>query len=163
MGWFGNSEEKQLLKAVERIGFRVTAVGASRKGDPAFAYSTGFPDTLGQPEVIVFGLPVEGMAAMIGELFDQCRAGLRLADGMEVTGLLGGHACVMRAVKPENITGEYFHFAMWYRQRQSGLAMTEAFQIVWPGAKSGLFPWDPGCSDEVRLLQPALYDSGANA
>src|SRR3954468_14268354 len=102
MGWFGNSEERQLLKAIDKIGFRVTAVGESREGDPAFAYSTGFPDTLGQPEVITFGLPVEGMAVMIGGLFDQCQAGLRLADGVAVDGLLGGHACVLRAVKPDN-------------------------------------------------------------
>lgn len=162
MGWFRKSEEQQLLKAIDQIGFRVTAVGESGEGDPPFAYSTGFRKTLGQPEVIVFGLPEQGMAIMIGQLFDQCRSGLRLADGLQVTGLLGGHACVLRAVKSENITDEYFHFAMWYQERQSGSAMTEAFQIVWPGSQTGLFPWDPGCSDAVRLLQPALYESETN-
>jgi len=163
MGWFRKSEEEQLLKAIKQIGFRVTGVGDSKNGSPSFAYSTGFPDLFGQPEVIVFGLPIQGMATMIGRLSDQCRDGLHMNDGLQVTGLLPNHPCILRAVKPENIVGDYFHFAMWYRQRQTGTDMTEAFQIIWPGAKTGLFPWDAGCSDEVRALQPALYETGSDS
>jgi hypothetical protein len=159
MGWFRKTEEQQLLKAIDQVGFRVTAVGEG-EDEPGFAYSTGFAETLGQPEVIVFGLPDQGMGTMIGALFDQCRAGLRLADGLEIAGLLGGHSCVLRAVKPDNIAAKYFQLAMWYHERQFGTAMTAAFQIVWPGSQSGLFPWDPDCSEAVRLLQPALYDTG---
>ena len=158
MGWFRKSEEQQLLTAIEKIGFRVTGVHDRKGGSPSFAYSTGFPDMLGQPEVIVFGLPINGMAEMIGELADQCRAGLRMTDRVRVEGLLQNHVCTLRAVKPENIVDDHFHFAMWYRQRQTGTDMAEAFQIVWPGAKTGLFPWDAGCTDEVRALQPPLYE-----
>lgn len=162
LGWFRKSEEQQLLKAIDQIGFRVTSVYDDKDSTPGFAYSTGFPDLLGQPEVIVFGLPVQGMAIMIGELSALCRDGLRMTDGLQVAGLLQNHVCTLRSVTPENIVGDYFHFAMWYQQRQTGTPMTEAFQIVWPGAKTGLFPWDAGCSDEVRVLQPALYESGSH-
>lgn len=161
LGWFRKSEEQQLLKAIEKIGFRVTHVYDDQGGSPGFSYSTGFPDLLGQPEVIVFGLPGDLMTMMIGQLSDLCRDGLRMADGLRFTGLLENHACTFRAVRPENIVGDYFHFAMWYQQRQTGRPMTEAFQIVWPGAKTGLFPWEPGCADKVRAAQPALYEPGA--
>jgi len=163
MGWFWKSEEQQLLEAIDKIGFRVTGVYDRKSGTPSFAYSTGFPDLIGQPEVIAFGQPIQGMSIMIGHLSDLCRDGLRMTDGLQVPGLLQNHACTLRSVKPENIVGDYFHFAMWYQQRQTGTAMTEAFQIVWPGAKSGLFPWDAGCAEEVRALQPALYESGLNS
>lgn len=162
MGWFGNSYERDLLKAIKQLGFRVTAVDGGKSGDPSFAYSVGFPDLLGQPEVIVFGLPLKMMGQMIGMLSDQCRAGLHMEDRMKIEGILGGHVCVLRAVKPENIVIDYFNSAMWYQQRQTGTDMTEAFQLVWPGAKTGLFPWDEGCADEVRALQPALYESGSD-
>lgn len=162
MGWFRKSEEEQLLKAIEQIGFRVTGVDDSKCSNPSFAYSTGFPELFGQPDVIVFGLPMQGMAVMIGKLSDLCCDGLRMTDGLQVAGLLQNHICTLRAVKPDNIVDDYFHFAMWYRQRQTGTDMTEAFQIVWPGAKNGLFPWDAGCTDEVRALQPALYESGSH-
>jgi hypothetical protein len=103
------------------------------------------------------------MAHMIGTLSDECRAGLRMEDGKPIEGLLEGHVCIPRAVKPEHIVIDYFNSAMWYQRRQTGTDMTEAFQIVWPGAKTGLFPWDAGCADEVRALQPALYESGSNS
>ncbi len=153
------SEQRQLLKAIKLLGFRVTAVGRDDP-PPGYAYSTGFPETFGQPEVIVFGLPDEIMANMIGGLSDQCREGLHLADGLEVTGLLEGHACVLRMVKPENLTDDYFYFSHWYHERQFGSRLEKAFQIVWPGVKTGLFPWEPGCPEEVRLLQPPLYETG---
>lgn len=163
MGWFGNSYERELLKIIKQIGFRVICVHDDKGGSPSFAYSVGFPDLIGQPEVIVFGLPFEIMGHMIGTLSDQCRAGLHMEDGMAVEGLLEGHVCIPRAVKPEHIVTDYFNSAMWYQQRQTGTDMAAAFQIVWPSAKTGLFPWDAGCADEVRALQPALYEQGPSA
>ncbi len=162
LGWFRKSEEQQLLKAIDQIGFRVTHVYDPKHDSPSFSYTTGFPDLLGQPEVILFGLPMDMMTMMLGELSDLCRdGGLRMADGLQVAGLLQNHVCTLRAVKRENIVGDYFHFAMWYQKRQAGTDMTEAFQLVWPGAKTGLFPWEAGCTDEVRALQPALYEAAA--
>lgn len=33
----------------------------------------------------------------------------------------------------------------------------QAYQVFWPGAVQGLFPWESECVDEVRELQPLLY------
>jgi len=154
--------EQSILDNVERTGCHVTVVFDPEDNDPGFAYSVGFSDTVGQPEVIVFGLPTEMMGFMINETLRKCRSGMHMADGAVVEGLLKGHVCVTRTVAPENIDRDHFNSAMWY-QRRSGAQMSEAFQIVWPGARDGLFPWDEGCSESVREAQPALYKRRLNS
>ena len=32
-----------------------------------------------------------------------------------------------------------------------------AYQLFWPGAEQGLFPWEKGCVQFVRDCQPSLY------
>jgi len=153
--------EQSILDNVERTGCHITLVFDPEH--PNFAYSVGFPDTVGQPEVIVFGLSNEIMGFMINETLRRCRAGLALADGVRVEGLLEGHICIVRAIGAENIDRDHFNSAMWYQRRRSGTEMAEAFQIVWPGASDGLFPWDAGCADIVREAQPALYERRLNS
>ena len=153
--------EQQILENVATYGCHVTMVFDPDGDEPGFAYSAGFAETVDQPEVIVFGLPNETMHFMVNETLRQCRDGFRLKDWVEIDGLLEGHRCIARAVNPSFIIGDYFNSAMWLRRRLTGEQMTEAMQIVWPGAVDGLFPWDSGSSDIVREYQPALYEAGA--
>jgi len=37
--------------------------------------------------------------------------------------------------------------------------LNEAFQVVWPGAQQGFYPWDEGCDLYVIDYQPALYET----
>ncbi|HMI20176.1 MAG TPA: DUF4262 domain-containing protein [Sphingomonas sp.] len=155
--------EQSILDNIERTGCHITMVFDPEGQDPNFAYSVGFPDTVGQPEVIVFGLSNDMMGFMVNETLRLCRDGLRLADGTSIDGLLQGHLCVARKVAAENIDRDHFNSAMWYQRRRSGIEMSEAFQIVWPGARDGLFPWDAGCADSVREAQPPLYERRLNS
>ena len=148
--------ERQIIANVRDHGCHINCVADPDGNDPAFAYSVGFHETLGQPEVIVFGLPADVMNFMINETMRKCRDGFILTDGAELHGLLAGHHCIARPVSSENITRDFFNSAMWFRRHVTGEEMSEAFQIVWPGAQDGLFPWDERCSDVVRDLQPCM-------
>ena len=155
--------ERRIVENVRTHGCHVNFVFDPDGEQPDFAYSVGFPETIKQPEVIVFGLPQHVMHHMVNETYRQCRGGLTLEDGTEITGLLEGHRCVALAIPRENIDREHFNSAMWFRRLTTGEEMDSAFQIVWPGAQDGLFPWDEGCSEIVSSLQPALFWDGASA
>jgi hypothetical protein len=159
----GFSYEQDIVDNVERAGCHITTVFDPDGVDPSFAYSVGFPQTVKQPDVIVFGLPHEIMSHMINAMLDQCRSVFRMADFKHVEGLLEGHHCVLRAVQSQFIVPDFFNSAMWFNLRQTGEEMTNAFQLVWPGAIDGLFPWEPGSSQEVREYQPALYGRHLNS
>lgn len=155
--------EKEIVKNVSEFGCHITVVFDPDGHDPGFAYSTGFNETVHQSEVIVFGLRSDLMQFVINETLRQCRAGLTLEDWRVVEGLLDNHRCIARAVSPECLVPDYFNSAMWFHRRQTGKELTGAFQIVWPGAVDGLFPWEAGCDEQVRALQPELYTVSLNS
>ncbi len=155
--------EQDILENVARSGCHITVVIDPDQQDPPFAYSAGFPETAGQPEVIVFGLSTEMMTFMINKTLDQCEAGLVLSDGVEIEGLLRGHKVIAREVAARFIIRDYLASAIWYERHQTGRALERVIQLVWPGALDGLFPWDKGCDQQVRDLQPALYVAGGDA
>jgi Domain of unknown function (DUF4262) len=155
--------ERKILDNVRNHGCHINYVADPEGEQPSFGYSVGFPETVGQPEVIVFGLSGELLQGMINALYRQCRDGLKLEDGLFVSGLLEGHECVLERVATHNIVPDYFNSAMWFRHYTTGEAMDAAYQIIWPGAQDGLFPWDEGASDQVRLLQPPLSSENFKA
>lgn len=155
------SYERDILDNVARTGCHITCVLDPDDNDPPFAYSTGFPRSLGVGEVIVFGLSGELMVAMINEVHDRIEENmLRLTDGVAIDGLLSDHICVARRVAAKQITREYFNSAMWFARTQLGTEVTEAWQLCWPAVGTDLLPWDADCPADVRALQPALYEAG---
>lgn len=155
--------EQGILDNVREYGCHVTFVFDPDQEEPDFAYSVGFPETVGQPEVIIFGLPREVMHFVVNEVRRQCESGLELQDWTEIGDLLEGHACVVRRIPSQNIKREYFNSALWYHHERTGDVLEDAVQIVWPSAVSGLFPWEEGCHEDVRLLQPPLYSTELNS
>lgn len=155
--------ERRILDNVRDHGCHINYVADPEGEQPPFGYSVGFPETIGQPEVIVFGLSSELVAAMINAIYRQCRDGLQMEDGLAVSDLLAGHDCVLERVAPGNIIPDYFNSAMWFCRHTTGEAMDAAYQIVWPGAQDGLFPWDEDASDEVRALQLPLSSESFKA
>ncbi|RYY26853.1 MAG: DUF4262 domain-containing protein [Sphingomonadales bacterium] len=158
-----NSFEKTLVNNVRKHGCHINIVSPDEGDDaPSFAYSVGFPETVGQPEVIVFGLPSDLKGAMINEALRMCRDGLQLADGAEIDGLLAGHAVIARDVADAFLVPEYFNSALWYA-RHKGREPMRAVQLVWPDPEDGLFPWQTGFSELARGWQPELYEQGLNS
>ncbi|CAN5364223.1 hypothetical protein BH10PSE13_BH10PSE13_18800 [soil metagenome] len=112
--------EREIIANVRDHGCHINYIFDPAGDEPAFAYSIGFPETVGQPEVIVFGLSMDIMKFMINETLRQCREGFRLEDDAELHGLLEGHDCVLAAIPAANITREYFNSAMWFRHLTAG-------------------------------------------
>ncbi len=153
--------EARILANVQEFGCHITTVADPDGGTPSFSYSTGFTRSVGQGEVIIFGLPSQLTGFMINETLSFCRDGLQLDDGVQIGGLLQGFDVVARTVHPASIVREHFNSAMWFHRREFGTDLDAAFQLVWPGALDGLYPWDEGASSEVREAQPPLYERGA--
>ena len=153
--------ELAIERNVQEHGWHCTSVIDPDGVAPDFAYSVGFMETLGMPELIVFGLDSKLMHNMLWSAFRDLQAGKTINDGDRWAGLLDGFDCVARAVHPTNLTREYFNSALWYHGDPSVHGPLSAFQIVWPGAQQGHFPWDAECDPFVREMQPPLYVPGA--
>ena len=102
------------------------------------------------------------MHSMLWELFRQLKAGKPIADGTRWSGLIEGFDCISRVVDPTNIKRDYLNSAMWFWEHSKGAGLVPVYQIIWPGAGDGLFPWEEGCADLVREYQPPLYLPSAN-
>lgn len=155
-------DEQKVIDDIEQFGCHVSLVFDDKGVLPDFAYSIGFPVTVQQPEVIIYGLKRELMHSMVNELRRQCAGGLLLVDGLQISELIEGFECVAKRVDDPDAIKEHFGWALWYHSTQHGRELTEAFQIVWPSAQQGLFPWDQGCDEFVISQQPALYETNAH-
>jgi hypothetical protein len=158
--WTLNRHERKMLADIDKFGCQVLTVFDPDGLKPSFAYSIGFTRTVGQGEVIVFGLNHDLMASMVNETLAQCRDGLELGDGKRISGLLEGFDTIARKIPPENIKLENFNSAIWFHRREFRSELALAYQIVWPGAQQGLFPWEDGCDPYVIDMQPPLYEQG---
>lgn len=148
--------EQKVVYDVRDYGCHITQVSEDDEG-PGFSYSIGFPVTVRQPEVIVFGLRNDVMKSITNKILRQCEAGLMLGEGVPVSDLIEGFYCILRHVTDAEAIKEHFGWAAWYHRSQNHRELVEAYQIVWPGAVDGLYPWDEGCSQIVINSQPALY------
>ena len=149
--------EQGIIDHVAEHGWHCTNVFDPTERVPNFSYSIGLWETLCTSELIVFGLDLELMHKLLWAMYRQLKAGAQLANGARWSGLLGGFDCISRPVHPSQIKDEYFNSALWYRERRAGDSNLSAYQIFWPGAVDGLFPWEKGAADIVRELQPSLY------
>jgi Domain of unknown function (DUF4262) len=152
-----DTHEQQVIDNILEHGCQVQLVFDPDGKMPNFSYSIGFPVSVGQPEVIVYGLRSELMHSIVNSIRRQCADGLVLADGTSVSGLLEGYDCVLRHVTDSKAIKDHFGWAIWYHRSQRHVHLAEAYQIVWPGAEQGLYPWEDGCDEYVTSQQPALY------
>jgi len=149
--------EEKIVRFVETDGcFVVSVFDPDEEGVP-FSYSIGFTKSLGQPEVVLFGLPGTTAHPLINDLFRLCKDGLELADWAIIDDLVANYRCIARAVDESWIIQSQFASALWYHRTQMDAALEEVVQIVWPDA-DGIFPWQEGCADWVIADQPALYE-----
>jgi hypothetical protein len=149
-------EQKIIDNVAEHGWFCVSVFG---NPDPTFSYTVGLWETLGTPELIIFGQPLKLMHSMLWTAFRQIKAGkTRVRDGERWSGLIDGFDCISRPVHESQIVRDHFNSAIWYHGYTGGDGKPlSAFQLFWPGVKDGLFPWEKNCGEAVRELQPLLY------
>ncbi|MEQ1784283.1 MAG: DUF4262 domain-containing protein [Hyphomonadaceae bacterium] len=151
-----NAIEQQMVDGVAEHGWFGMHVMA--EGDfPGVSYSIGFWESIGAPEFLIYALPRKLTHSMLGELFRQLKAGRTLTDGGRISDLLEGFDCIVRPMHVSHFP-EHVGSALWYRRHKVGNADgLNVWQVFWPGSQQGLFPWEPGCAQEVREDQPLLY------
>ena len=149
--------ETRIIENVKEYGCQVISVSDLDETLPSFSYSIGFWETVGQPEVIILGLPSNMGHFAINETLRQCQGGSQLSDWQPIEGLFEEYdvTCVARAVDEDHLVPEYFNSAIWYRNFRTGTPLDGAMQLVW--SYDGLLPWDDGASAELLEDQPLLF------
>lgn len=143
--------EAKLVADVEAYGWHILNV-FSTEGEPNFSYSVGMQATLGHPDLVVLGLPLEVGQELINLVGDAIRGGLRLADGMRSADFLQGYDCLFRTV-PRHLYPEYFGWGLWFY----GDDDFSVLQLVYPD-RQGRWPWEDGVDEAFRSNQPVLAE-----
>lgn len=129
---------------VERRGWSQCWVGADFDGDEndtsAFAYTLGFTQTYGQPDLVMVGFGPNDSHTVFSLLAEKAAAGEQLEARSRPEGVLQpGHAPWLLEVNPE--TAE-----MFCTKRLYGSWDFRALQVVLP-ALDDSFPWEAGYPD----------------
>lgn len=143
------------LRRIRKHGWTATYVPGD--GEIAsLAYSTGFFEDVGAPEIVMFGMPPEAASHLMGVIRDELKAGtLVLTDKAAWDPGWGeGPKLAWRAVHASQIRRAHFNVAIWYRE-QKGLSRDglQAFQLV-VSDTNGKFPWEDGFDVNYRPRQP---------
>jgi hypothetical protein len=148
----------QIDRTVRRCGFAVQYVG-DYDSAPTWAYTIGFLETLGQPEVIAFDLRQADVHWVFWTLFGRLKDGsLTLADG-EVLSVEAGEVGVLRRLHPTRLFDDDFWLGMAgqrHIRRTGGPDGFDAFQLVLHDP-AGNYPWDEGYDTRLLERQPPLW------
>lgn len=145
--------EQRVLDDIAKFGWHLIAISPDEQG-PGFVYSIGMMETLGHPEIIMFGLDRKLMATVINNIGRQVREGRNFAGLGLFEDLLERYACKMIRVD-ERWHTEYVGYAMWHRRHVGKVGTLDVLQCLWPD-KAGKFPGEEGCQREIVALQPWL-------
>lgn len=145
--------DAKVLTEIHTDGWQITGVIArEQEKDPDFAYSIGFFHTMGHPEVILFGLPVETCMRAINVIGFDVKDGLRYVPEHRYAGILKApHMCMFREVDRQYYR-DHVGYALWFYETDPFPLM----QCFWSD-EEGRFPWEPGCSEYARDAQPLLF------
>lgn len=143
-----DEHEQRVIDDVQRCGWHIVAIEDGP--GPQFAYSIGLFHTLGQPEIIMFGLRSTTAGKIINTIGEEMRKGAKFEDWHESDQILDGYSCIFRKVDPD-LYSEYVGYAMWFYRPDK----FPVLQCVWPD-KAGRYPWQPGVTAEFFERQPIL-------
>ncbi len=152
--------EQRIMDFVESAGCFITAVFDPEGDQPDFAYSTGFPASLAQNDVLISGLGMESMKVLTNDMHGLCREGFVLQDFARTDQLFSGFDCVVREVAEDNLVAEYWNSAIWYQERYRKQEFQGGYQLVWPD-KEGRFPWEAGITETFADVQLRLWERGS--
>ncbi len=149
--------EKTLLANVDEHGWHHVFVADPAGDEIDFGYSVGFSTSLKAPEFIICGLPYDLVHSMLWAIYRQIKDGAVPSDGMRWQGLLQGCDCISRKVIRDDDDLFATPFVDWYTREAGRDDAPEVYQMVWPGVRQGLFPWDDDCDQVVKESQPNLW------
>jgi hypothetical protein len=120
---------------------------------PRYAYTIGFDERFGFPELCIFGLSPVACRGLFGLVADAVASGTDLPIGPPFMGLLdGGQPCAFLPVDPSEwfelfpALAEHHTLA---KQPADGFRMV---QLAYPDP-GGVLPWEPGFAPDLALVQ----------
>ncbi|HUY93878.1 MAG TPA: DUF4262 domain-containing protein [Terracidiphilus sp.] len=145
--------DAKVLREIHTDGWQITGVLAREQGNgPDFAYTIGLFHTLGHPEIILFGLPIDVCMRAVNLIALDIRNGLRFQPLAVYHRILTPpHTCCFREVDRKHYRG-HVGYALWFYE-------TDPFpllQCFWSD-EHGHFPWETVCRPWARDGQPLLF------
>jgi hypothetical protein len=144
-----DESERNVLGHIENHGWSVTNI-REENGAPGWAFTIGFFEKFGHPEVVIFGMTPETRHSILNWIGQNLREGKPFTAGQEHDWVLEGHNCWGRDVL--NLWyKDLFGWAIWFY----GGTEFPVVQCLWP-AKDGTYPWEENAA--FFALQPLLYE-----
>lgn len=145
--------DAKVLREIHTDGWQITgALAREHEKASDFAYSIGFFHSLGHPEVILFGLPLDTCMRAVNVIGIDIQNGMRFDTSRAYEGILRlPHLCRFREVDRRHYS-EHVGYALWFYE-------TDPFpllQCFWSD-EHGRFPWEEGCCEYARERQPMLF------
>ena len=149
-----DERDQAFINDVIKYGHMVLAI-ASKVDDPLdgpeFSYSVGGFEAYGAPEIVISGLRRELRHSMTNHFLECWKKGERFEPGLRYPGFIEGFDVVfLEASKTALRT--HATYADWYNERKP----FPLWQMIWPGAVTGEFPWDVEDGNEFFDLQENL-------
>lgn len=142
---------------VETNGWALEPVAARADTDPpvpGYAYSIGFPEAFGFPEVVDLGLTPSTANDLVAVVADLLRGGTEIPVGVELQGVLDGELRCMFLPLDDDVAHAMLPTARAWRK---GAAFT-AVQMLWPD-RNGFLPTEPGFDRRLAAAQPVIGGS----
>jgi len=145
--------DAKVLREIHTDGWQITGVLAREQDKgPDFAYSIGFFHSMGHPEVILFGLPLDTCMRAVNVIGIDVQNGMHFEADEVYQGILQApYRVCFKEVDRKHYT-DYIGYALWFYEADPFPLM----QCFWSDER-GRFPWDEGCADYCRAWQPPLY------
>ncbi len=118
---------------------------------PGYAYTIGFPEAFGFPEVVVFGLTPVAASGLLDLVADLLGGGTEIPIGVELTGLFDNDLRCVFAPVDLDAWGALFEVGTAWRQG----AAADLVQLLWPD-RNGFLPTESGFDRRVAPAQPVL-------
>jgi hypothetical protein len=146
-----DAQETTCLAHIAGHGWHVMQVFDEDGGSPDFAYSVGLWHTFNHPEIIIFGHHYSWCASMVNSIGEDIRAGRRFAHGDRDTSFLDPFEVAFLDVLKEHYA-EHLGWNCWLY----GSDNFPALQCVFQERQSRAYPWEDGCTERGRKMQPVL-------
>ena len=144
------SHESNISSDVKKHGW--SAIDINDR-EPPFVYSVGLMYTYSHPEIIIMGLPGEGIN-VLSAMVDNIIKGYSYSKPSKYKNVLINELIETRCVH-ETQHELWMGYAMGYWREQRQVGQLKAIQVFWPD-NCGRFPFDANCDNKSISLQIRL-------
>ena len=143
---------------IETHGWAMEPVAPRTDTDPPLAgyvYTIGFPEALGFPELVVFGLTPATARGLFDMVAGLLRDGTEIPVGVDLTGLFDNDLrCRFAPIAPDEVPPLLGTAVAWRKGRPF-----DAVHLLWPD-RNGFLPHEAGFDRRMVLAQPVVADVG---